>query len=133
MRMGSLAVGRRRCESDIPRMRRTMAGACSAKGRFRASVGLETRTRTVLPPVGEVERVMAQILESVRRDYAFDTEVTAILVAAYDKATFGLHDKGQPGVTREIIAKRIIELAATGERDPDKLSEAALASFEIVR
>jgi hypothetical protein len=76
---------------------------------------------------------MVQILKFVLRDYAFDTEATAALVAAYDKAAFGLHDKGQPRVTREIIAKRIIELAAAGERDPDKLSEAALASLGIVR
>ena len=76
---------------------------------------------------------MAQIIEFVRPEYAFDSEVAAVLVAAYDQAIFGLHDKGQRGVIREVVAKRIIELAAAGERDPNKLSQGALASFGISR
>ena len=76
---------------------------------------------------------MAQIIDFVRPDYAFDSEVTALVVAAYDPAIFGFHDKGQSAAVREIIAKRNIKLAAAGERDPDKLCDAALASFGISR
>jgi hypothetical protein len=76
---------------------------------------------------------MAQMIDFVCPDYAFDSEVTALVVAAYDRAIFGLHDKGQSAAVREIIAKRIIKLAAAGERDPDKLCHAALESFGISR
>jgi hypothetical protein len=76
---------------------------------------------------------MAQILEFVRPHYGFDNEVAAVLVAAYDKAVFSLEDKGQPGLVREIIAKRIIALAAAGERNSDKLCETALVSLGITR
>ena len=76
---------------------------------------------------------MAQIIESVRPEYVFDSECAALLGAAYDQAIFGLHDKGQPDAICEVIAKRIIELAAAGERNPDKLSQGALASFGISR
>jgi hypothetical protein len=37
---------------------------------------------------------------------------------AFDAACADLHDDGQPALVREIIAKRIIEAAKTGERDP---------------
>jgi hypothetical protein len=44
-----------------------------------------------------------------------------------------LHDNGQPVLVQEIVAKRIIQLAARGERDPERLSESALASLGIKR
>ena len=75
---------------------------------------------------------MAQIIDFVRPNYAFDSEVAAVLVAAYDRAIFGLHDKGQSVAVREVIAKRIIKLAAAGERNPDKLCQDALMSFGIL-
>ena len=75
---------------------------------------------------------MAQVLQFVPPECAFDSEVAAVLLAAYDKAILSLHDKGQPSLVREIIAKRIIEIGAGGERDPDKLCEAALARLGII-
>ncbi|MGN6570596.1 MAG: hypothetical protein ACTHLO_04180 [Pseudolabrys sp.] len=59
----------------------------------------------------------------------FDPETIAILASAYEKARKSLHDKGQPRVVQEIIAGRIIATAKTGERDPDKLCEAALSAL----
>ncbi len=50
---------------------------------------------------------------------------------AYDKARKMLHDKGQPDVVQEIIARRIVEVAMTGERDPDQLAKRALQAFGI--
>ena len=52
---------------------------------------------------------------------------------AFDKARQMLHDRGQPDIVNEIIARRIIELAEAGEHDPDRLCERALATFGIDR
>jgi hypothetical protein len=40
-----------------------------------------------------------------------------------------LHDNGQPDLVRQIIAKRIIEVARKGERDPDELCARALRAL----
>ena len=50
---------------------------------------------------------------------------------AYDKARRLLHDRGQPEVVQEVIARRIIEVAMTGERNPDILAQRALLTFGI--
>jgi hypothetical protein len=57
---------------------------------------------------------------------AFDPEHVEAMGRAFDKASRSLHDKGQPAIVQEIIARRIVEVAQTGERDPDKLSLLAL-------
>ena len=56
------------------------------------------------------------------RGATFDPKTIALLTAAYDKAI-----EGQPASVREVIARRIIELACEGERDVDKLCQGALA------
>jgi hypothetical protein len=56
----------------------------------------------------------------------FDDEATQILGKAYDIACRSLHRKGQPSVVQEFLAKKIIEAAQYGERDPDRLAGAAL-------
>ena len=50
---------------------------------------------------------------------------------AFDLATRSLHDKGQPPLVQEVIAEQIIEIAKTGERDPDKICERVLQAFGI--
>ena len=60
---------------------------------------------------------------------AFDYEATAAITEAYEKASQSMHDWGLPDTIKEIISKRIIELASKGERDPDQLCEQALKSF----
>ena len=45
---------------------------------------------------------------------------------AFDKARKLLHDRGQPGVVQEIIAKRIIDVARTGERNADRMCKQVL-------
>ena len=59
----------------------------------------------------------------------FDYQVTAAVTEAYEKASQSMLDWGQPDIIREIIGKRIIDLASKGERDPDELCEQALKSF----
>jgi hypothetical protein len=66
-------------------------------------------------------------------DGAFDPETVQILVGAFDDAWKSLRARAAPvaaadyaNVAREILAKKIIELATNGERSPRKLTEAAL-------
>ena len=66
-------------------------------------------------------------------DASFDPEATRIMGLAYDKAQQLLHDKGQPAIVNEIIARRVIEIAKTGERDPDKICDRVLRAFGISR
>ena len=60
-----------------------------------------------------------------------DDETTRIMGEAFDAACGGLRDTGQPALVREIIAKRIVEAAKKGERDPGRLHAAGLGRFGI--
>jgi hypothetical protein len=60
---------------------------------------------------------------------AFDHNATRAMGKAFDRACHSLHDIGQPDVVREIIAKRIIEVARDGERDPDELCVRAVKAL----
>jgi len=62
-------------------------------------------------------------------DCDFDATATRVMGEAYDKARRLLHDRGQPQIIQEIIAKRIIDIAMTGERDADELARRALVTF----
>jgi len=57
---------------------------------------------------------------------AFDPQTLKVLCDAYDKARASMHDAGQPRIVHEVIAQRIIAMAKQGERDPKRLSAAAL-------
>jgi len=76
---------------------------------------------------------MAQILQFIRPERVFDAETTALLAAAYERAIAGLRAYGQPEVMREIVARRIIALAAKGERDPERLYAAAVARLRSLQ
>ena len=56
---------------------------------------------------------------------AFDPETVRVLSQAYETAV-RLIGKGQPAPVLETLAKRIIELATTGERDPQKMVDHAI-------
>jgi hypothetical protein len=60
---------------------------------------------------------MKSILPS-HSNAVFDCDETAVLTAAFDQACRSMHDWGQPEIIREIIAKRIIEVAGKGEPRP---------------
>ena len=72
---------------------------------------------------------MATVLPFVLNKSDFDDEATRLMGEAFDAACKGLHDTGQPALVREIIAKRIIEAAKKGERDPVRLRDAGLAAL----
>jgi hypothetical protein len=75
-------------------------------------------------------RVMADIIPFLAGQ-TFDPAMTRIMGEAFDSARRELHDRGQPAVVQEIIAKRIIEIAATGLRDPEQLALQALGTLGI--
>ncbi len=52
---------------------------------------------------------------------------------AYGKACRMLHDKGQPALVQEVIARRIVEIAKAGERDPNKICDRVLADLGLQR
>ncbi len=71
---------------------------------------------------------MAEIARFIPANNSFDPEAIAIICAAYDRAAAELHDKGHARVVREIIGKRIVALAAKGERNPERLCNSGLVA-----
>lgn len=57
----------------------------------------------------------------VPQDMVFGPETTTAIGAAFDNVCRSLSDTGQPSFVKEVIARRIIELARAGESDPDRL------------
>lgn len=72
---------------------------------------------------------MASILKFLRPQSDFGDRTTVIIGEAFDSACASLPGKGQPDIVREVIAKRIIEAAKKGERDPSCLRDIALAAL----
>jgi len=62
-------------------------------------------------------------------DAAFEPEIIALLIQAYEAAAKRV-GKGQPPLVMETLAKRIIEVAGSGERDPQKMVEYAVRGVE---
>jgi hypothetical protein len=59
----------------------------------------------------------------------FDPEIQRLMGLAFEMARAALHVEAQCPPADEIIARQIIELAKTGEHDPDRLCECALAKL----
>jgi hypothetical protein len=77
-------------------------------------------------------RKVVSILPFVRRaGTIFDDNATKIMGEAFDSACKELHDKGQPQIVYEVIAKRIIDAAKKGERDPIQLRKAGLTALGL--
>ena len=74
---------------------------------------------------------MPSILPFFPANTDFDVELTRLMGEAYDAACRDVADNRQREVVREIIARRIIEAARKGERDPIRLRKAGLASLGI--
>ena len=59
-----------------------------------------------------------------------DPETTRLMAIAFEMALVALQrTDGIVNPTREAVAKKIIELAKTGERDPERLCDTALQSL----
>jgi tartrate dehydratase beta subunit/fumarate hydratase class I family protein len=65
------------------------------------------------------------------KDVSFDDTTTLAMGEAFDHACVSLHRFGTLITARELIAKRIIEAAKNGERDPVRLCEQSLMPFGI--
>ena len=65
------------------------------------------------------------------QDVSFDDEATLAMGDAFDLACHSLQDLSCADKVREFIAKRIIEAALNGERDPIRLRSQALMGFSI--
>ena len=63
----------------------------------------------------------------------FDPETTKAMGEAFDAACKALQDPEQPELVKEIMAKRIIEAAKNGERDPHRLCAKALDALGVNR
>jgi hypothetical protein len=57
---------------------------------------------------------------------AFSPEDIVVLVSAYEDCLRQLNLTDQPDPITEIVAKKIIEIAQTGVRDPGRLCQLAL-------
>ena len=71
---------------------------------------------------------MASILQFIPRG-VFNDAATQAMGQAFDAACKALHDKGQPSVVYEVMARRIIAAARAGERDVLQLRNAALQAL----
>jgi hypothetical protein len=65
---------------------------------------------------------ITQLLDSVK----FDPEAKRIMGVAFEMTCAARKYTNQPYVPDEAVAKRIIELAKNGVRDPDRLCERVL-------
>jgi hypothetical protein len=61
------------------------------------------------------------------QDVFFGPDATRAMGVAFDKACRSL--PGQPSIVREVIAKRIIDLARGGDSDPDHLCDVTLKTL----
>ena len=80
-----------------------------------------------LPVLRPVPR---EVTMNVQPGY-FDDEAVLAMALAYDRACGLLRSFGNASSVQEIIAKRIIEVAAQGERDPYELRRQALRALGI--
>jgi len=62
---------------------------------------------------------MADIIPFPRRLKVFDPDLTTTMGNAYDQAMSTLDDRRSELAIRELIAKRIIRMAQSGEVDPE--------------
>ena len=65
------------------------------------------------------------------QDVAFGDAATLAMGEAFDQACKSLRNFGSACTVREMIAKRIIDVAKNGERDPICLHEQAFSPFGI--
>jgi hypothetical protein len=81
-------------------------------------------------------RTMVEILKFIRPEMAFDPESIQVLASALDDAWDRIEKSDSPFAApayarakREVIAKRIIEMAKRGAKDPQTLADDAVRFF----
>jgi hypothetical protein len=69
-------------------------------------------------------------INRIVKEAAFDPEEVQAIVAAYEAALarLGLKDRSDPAA--EMVARKIVEIARGGERDPERLSGLVVQSLQ---
>jgi hypothetical protein len=69
-------------------------------------------------------------IDRIVKEAAFDPEEVQAIVAAYEAALarLGLKDRSDPAA--EMVARKIVEIARDGERDPERLSSLVVQSLQ---
>ena len=70
---------------------------------------------------------------SIREDYTCPPELMEAMRLAFHKACEVLQLSDKDDVFTEIVATRIVEVAKTGERDPDRLCSEVLDALSAPR
>jgi hypothetical protein len=86
-----------------------------------------------LPPATIRGKLVTGTVVSLFKNAAFDPETTQVMGQAYERACLVLQSSDQPEIVKEVIAKRIVEVTQSGERDPEKLCVRALKALGIER
>ena len=88
-------------------------------------------------PFEETAALMRQHPTEASKQAAFDPEVLQVMSGAMNdawrslsEADTTLSDAMKAGMAREILARRILELATEGERDQQRLRDGALAAIK---
>jgi hypothetical protein len=61
--------------------------------------------------------------------FRFDSEATRVMGVAFEMALVALRHTDGVDPPRDAVARKIIELAKAGERDPERLSEGVLQQW----
>lgn len=70
-------------------------------------------------------------IQRLLREAVFDPEEAAALALAYETALEMLRPKDRADALKELIAKKIIEVARHGERDPVKICARTLVELGL--
>jgi hypothetical protein len=79
---------------------------------------------------GALGNTVADILPYLK-GRSFDNNTVQIMGEAFEAAMRGLPVTGEPALVREVLAKRIIEIAEKGERDSKELARRALEELRM--
>jgi hypothetical protein len=70
-------------------------------------------------------------IQRLLREASFDPTEVSGLVRAFEGALELLRSKDQTDAVKEVVAKKIIEIARSGERDPPKMCARALVELGL--
>ena len=82
------------------------------------------------PPGAQLAYRLRSVELRFDRRNDLDDGLTKLMGDAFAEACRELHDKGQPPIVQEVLAKRILNAVRRGERDPERLREAALSAIK---
>ena len=74
---------------------------------------------------------MSATIHPLIRNAAFEPETVAVISDAFDRACAATAQAGEPSLIQPVIATCIIELAKTGERQPQVLCDRALEALGL--